>query len=338
MRLQDVVRKVLIGAALIAVIAGILLYSDRQQRNRDRSGATDVNRMYRIGIAYFAPEEGVDLCIKGLLDGLAEQGLVEGRNLVVLKAHAQAEISNIPTVLQNFDSQDLDLIIPLSTPCLAAACSVVKRKPVTFSYVYDPIAGGAGKSFTDHVPHVTGVGSFPDVAGTFEVIRQLVPGVKRIGTLYNSSEMNSVKVISVGRETCKKMGLTLEEVAITGTSEVHQAAQVLVTRDIQALWVTGDNTALQAMAAIGKVAADSRIPLIINDPEFVDKGALVAVGIGWHSSGYEAGKIAGRVLRGEQPRDIPFVNVAERKLVLNQAVAQKLGISLPAALREHAGL
>ena len=338
MKLPNVVRKVLIGTALIAVIAGILLYSDREQRRRNRSGATAANRIYKIGIAYFAPEEGVDLCIKGLIDGLGEQGFVEGRNLVVLKAHAQAEISNIPAVLQNFDSQDVDLIVPLSTPCLAAACNVVKRKPVTFSYVYDPIAGGAGKSFTEHVPHVTGVGSFPDVAGTFEVIRQLVPGVKRIGTLYNSSEMNSVKVISVGRETCQKMGLKLEEVAITGTSEVHQAAQVLVTRDIQALWVTGDNTALQAMAAIGKVAADSRIPLIINDPEFVDRGALAAVGIGWHRSGYEAGRMASRVLRGEKPRDIPFVNVAERKLVLNEAVAQKLGISFPAALRAQAGL
>jgi len=337
-KLPNVVRKVLIGTALIAVIAGILLYSDLEQRRRNRSGAAAANRIYKIGIAYFAPEEGVDLCIKGLIDGLGEQGFVEGRNLVVLKAHAQAEISNIPAVLQNFDSQDVDLIVPLSTPCLAAACNVVKRKPVTFSYVYDPIAGGAGKSFTEHVPHVTGVGSFPDVAGTFEVIRQLVPGVKRIGTLYNSSEMNSVKVISVGRETCQKMGLKLEEVAITGTSEVHQAAQVLVTRDIQALWVTGDNTALQAMAAIGKVAADSRIPLIINDPEFVDRGALAAVGIGWHRSGYEAGRMASRVLRGEKPRDIPFVNVAERKLVLNEAVAQKLGISFPAALRAQAGL
>jgi len=338
MKLLNLGRRLLIGTALIAVIAGILMYSDRAQRTRDNFGAAATNKIYKIGIAYFAPEEGVDLCIKGLVDGLGQQGFVEGRNLVVLKAHAQAEISNIPTVLQNFDSQDVDLIVPLSTPCLAAACSVVKRKPVTFSYVYDPIAAGAGKSFTEHVPHVTGVGSFPDVTGTFEVIRQLVPGVKRIGTLYNSSEMNSVKVISVGRETCKKMGLTLEEVAITSTSEVYQAAQVLVTRNIQALWVTGDNTALQAMAAIGKVAADSRMPLIINDPEFVDRGALAAVGIGWYKSGFEAGKMASRVLRGEKPRDIPFINVVERKLMLNQAVAQKLGIAFPAALRAQAAL
>ncbi len=54
--------------------------------------------------------------------------------------------------------------------------------------------------------------------------------------------------------------LELEEIAITGTSEVHQAAQVLATLRIQALWITGDNTALQAFSAIGKVAEDSDCP------------------------------------------------------------------------------
>ncbi len=333
MHIFDVARRLMIGTALIVGLAGLLLYSDRTHR---RDNAPGPGRIYRIGLAYFAPEEGADLCVQGVLDGLREQGFLEGRNLVVLKAHAQAEISNIPAMLQNFDAQDLDLIIPLSTPCLAAACNVVKKKPVTFVYVYDPIAAGAGKSFTDHLPHVTGVGSFPELDETFAVIRQLVPGVRRIGTLYNSSEANSRKAIAVGREACRKMGLQLEEVAITGTSEVYQAAQVLASRSIQALWITGDNTALQAFSAIAKVAAENRLPLVTNDPDFVVKGALAGVGIGWYRSGFEAGKMASRVLRGESPRDIPMVNVVERKLVLNETVARTLGISFPPELRKQA--
>ncbi len=336
MHLLELVRRLAIGAALIAAVSAILLHSDRTQKKTGARRAAAAGRTYKIGIVYFAPEEGADLCVKGVLDGLGEQGFIEGRNLEVRKAHAQAEISNIPAVLQNFDSQDVDLIIPLSTPCLAAACNVVRKKPVTFVYVYDPIAAGAGTSWNEHLPHVTGVGSFPELDETFEVIRQLVPHVRRIGTLYNSSEANSRKAIAVGRQACKKRGLELEEVAITGTSEVYQAAQVLATRDIEALWITGDNTALQAFSAIAKVAADHRLPLVINDPEFVGKGALAAVGIGWYRSGVEAGRIASRVLHGESPRTIPMINVVERKLVLNSAVARKLGITFPAALREQA--
>ena len=209
-------------------------------------------------------------------------------------------------MMQNFDSQGLDLIVPMSTPCLTAACNVVKKTPMTFVYVYDPIAAGAGKSWTDHRPNVTGVGSFPEIGETFDVIQELVPGVRQVGTLYNSSEANARKAMSVGSEACAARGLKLEEIAITSTSEVFQGAQVLATRDIQALWITGDNTALQAFSGIAKVAADHRLPMIINDPEFVDKGALAAIGIGWYKSGFEAGKMASRVLRGASPASIPM--------------------------------
>jgi putative tryptophan/tyrosine transport system substrate-binding protein len=330
MPLPESARRMAIGTALIILIASILLLADRQQQRRAASPtAPAAGRIYRVGIVYFAPEEGADLCIRGLLDGFASQGFVDGRNLAVYKAHAQAEISNIPAVLQNFDAQDLDVIVPLSTPCLAAACTAVKKKPVVFTYVYDPLAAGAGKSWTDHLPHITGVGSFPALQETFDLIRRLVPGVRAIGTLYNSSEANSRKAIAVGKEICDRMRLRLEQVAITGTSEVFQAAQVLAARDIQALWITGDNTALQAFSAIGKVAADHRLPLFTNDPDFVFKGALAAVGIGWYRSGFEAGQMASRVLRGESPAGIPMRNVVEKKLVLNFEVARALGISFP---------
>ena len=107
-----------------------------------------------------------------------------------------------------------------------------------------------------------------------------------MGTLYNSSEANSRKGDGSGTRDCSpKHGIKLEEVAITNTSEVYQAAQTLTSRNIQAFWITGDNTALQAFSGIAKVAAQAHLPLIINDPEFTDQGALVAVGIGWYQTG-----------------------------------------------------
>jgi ABC-type uncharacterized transport system substrate-binding protein len=286
-------------------------------------------RTYKLGIVYFAPEEGADLVLKAMSETLAQEGFVEGKNLEVKRAHAQGEISNIPALLQNFDSQPMDLIVTLTTPCLTGACAIVKHKPVVFTYVYDPVAAGAGKSATDHLPGVTGVGSFPPVDDTIELIQKLVPGVKSVGTLYNSSEANSRKVVSVARDLFKKRGIKLEEVTVTGTSEILQAAQVLTHRNIQAMWVTGDNTALQGFDGIVKAARDAKLPLIINDPEFTNRGALACVGLGWYQAGQAAGKLASRVLRGENPSSIPFEEVAIKKVVLNQDVAKTLGITFP---------
>ncbi len=291
---------------------------------------------HKIGLVYFAPEEGADACMKGLFDGLKDEGFEEGKNLEVRRAHAQGEISNIPMLIQNFDGSDVDVIVTMTTPVLSAAVAVAKRKPVVFTYVYDPIAAGAGKSATDHLPFVTGVGSFPPVAETVDTIKKLIPNVTSVGTLYNTSEANSVKVISTARPLFEKAGIQLQEVAITGTNEVFQAAQVLTQRGIQAMWVTGDNTALQGFDGIAKAARDAKLPLIINDPEFTSRGALVAVGIGWYETGRGAAKVLARVLRGESPKDIPFQEVAVKKLVLNQDVAKTLGITFPPDMLQEA--
>jgi putative tryptophan/tyrosine transport system substrate-binding protein len=284
---------------------------------------------HRIGLVYFAPEEGADMCMKGLFDGLKEQGIEERVNLEVRRAHAQAEIANIPLLIQNYDGSDVDVIVAMTTPVLTAAAAVARSKPVVFTYIYDPIAAGAGKSRTDHLPNVTGVYSFPPVQDTVDMIQRLVPGARSVGTLYNSSEANSVKVVGVARGIFEQRHIQLQEIAITGTSEVFQAAHVLTQRGVQALWVTGDNTAIQGFDAIVKAARDAKVPLIINDPEFVQRGALVAVGIGWYETGKAASKILARVLHGEHPRNIPFEEFAVKKVVLNQEVAKALGITFP---------
>ena len=330
---------------------------------RDKSAAAatpQTGRTFRIGVVYFAPEEGTDLVLKGLFDGLREKGFAEGKNLEVRRSHAQGEMANIPALLQNYDNQDVDLIVTLTTPtarakavqtrdqdvdlivtlttpCLTSACTVVKKKPVVFTYVYDPLAAGAGPTRTDHVPHVTGVGSFPPVADTIDLIQRLAPGVKAVGTLYNSSEANSRKVVSVARELFTRRGIRLEEVTVANSSEILQAAQVLTHRGIQAMWITGDNTAIQGFDAIARTAQDARLPLIINDPEFAGKGALACAGLGWYEAGRAAAEPASRILLGESPAKIPIAEVAVKKIVLNHDAARRLGITFPADLLREAG-
>jgi putative ABC transport system substrate-binding protein len=110
-------------------------------------------------------------------------------------------------MLQNFDASDVDLILPMTTPVISSACGMVRRKPVVFTYCSDPIAAGAGKSFTNHLAHVTGIGSFPPVQDMVDLIHATLPQAKSIGTIYNASEANSVKVVR-SRENCCRWNST----------------------------------------------------------------------------------------------------------------------------------
>jgi len=316
----------------------ILQPGGTEQSKTSRKLTPPPGRSFTIGVVYFGPDPVVESGLQGFIDGLEALQFIQGKNITVKRAHAQGEMVNIPNIIQSYLNQNVDLIVPLTTPVLTAASGLVKTTPVVFSVVYDPIAAGAGKTRIDHLPNVTGVGSFPPVEDTLTLLKELVPHLKAVGTLYNSSEANSRKVIAVSRPLFKNAGITLEEVTIGNSSEVYQAAQALATRDIQAMWITGDNTAFQAFEGIVKVAEDFGLPLIINDPEFTKRGALACQGLGFYKPAYVSATLAARVLLGEDPQNIPFEEVKDQKLCLNFEVAKRLGKNFPLPLIQKADL
>ena len=289
-------------------------------------------RSFKIGIAYFGPDEGTDSAIAGLMDGLRNLGIVEGRNLAVQKFHANGEIGGIPAMIQSLDASDVDVIVPFSTPVITAACAGVHHKPVVFTYCSDPVAAGAGKSFEDHLPFVTGIGSFPPVEDGVAMLKLTFPRLQRLGAIYNNAEANSVKIVSVLREVCARNGLQLIEAVANNTSEVVQAAQSLGARGAEAVYLPSDNTAYQAFEGLVGQLTAMKIPLVIDAPEYGSRGALAVVGVGYRQSGVAAAEPLARVLRGESPAKIPMRNVSDKKVIFNQDVARKLGVTFPPAV------
>ncbi len=124
--------------------------------------------------------------------------------------------------------------------------------------------------------------------------------------MHNPAEANSVKELSVAREIYRARGVRLEEVAIAGSNEVLQAVQILAGRDIQAIWIPGDNTAVEGYEGAVKGAKDARLPLITDECSDLPRGGLACLGISLRSAGVASGKLAGQVLLGANPKDLPL--------------------------------
>jgi ABC-type uncharacterized transport system substrate-binding protein len=314
---------------VVACLAGGFAGCSKPGTGTGQPAGAPGERVYRIGIASYAPDPGADRLLEGLYAGLEKEGFARGRNLEVDHKMAGGEIANIPLMLQSLDSQTMDAVVTLTTPVLASACKEVRRAPVVFCYVTDPIAAGAGASFTDHLPNVTGVGSLDPVEESFDIMTKLVPGLKAVGTLYNPSEANSTKVVSLAREVAKRRGIRLEEATINSTSDVLMAAQSLTLKNVGALWVATDNTAAQAFAAIGSTASKARLPLVANEKEQIAAGALIAVGPSWRQVGEITARKVAAVLRGAKPAGIPFENFVGATVLLNHGAAKQMGITFP---------
>jgi putative ABC transport system substrate-binding protein len=330
------------GFALIALFSAILLLSDLNHRKTASASTQTVGvqsgasgRVVKAAIVYFARDIGTDECVQGLIDGLSSSGFDEGKNLEIRRTDAQGEMINIPAILQNYDSTDVDLIMTVSTPCLAGACNKVKHKPVVFGCVTDPIAAGAGKSRSEHLPFLTGVGSFPPVSRMLEMMQKLVPDLRAVGVMYNPAEANSAKELTVAREIFRSRGVTLQEVAIAGSNEVLQAVQILAGRNIQIVWVPGDNTAIEGYEGAVKGAKDAGLPLVVDGCSELPRGGLACLGISLHQAATAAGKLAGRVIRGESPQGIPIEEVAVEEVGISRSNAEKLGITIPSEYRKY---
>ncbi|WP_269543083.1 ABC transporter substrate-binding protein [Cerasicoccus fimbriatus] len=317
------------------------VYIDAQGKRTERKSATPENlqaepgKQYKIAFAYYAPEESWERCQQGLIDGMAKLGFVEGKNLTITRSHAQAEMINIRPMLQNFDSTDVDVIVTFTTPVLQAATTAVEKHPVVFTYVTDPIAAGAGKSFTDHNPNLTGVGSMPPLKDTVKLTQLLLPNAKRIGTLYNSGEANSVKEVTTLKELLAEKNIELIGVTAGNSNEVIQAVQALVGRDLDAVYIPGDNTVYQAFAPVAEIIAEADLPLINSDPSA--EGPVLSVGPGYYFSGAGAAPLLARVLLGEDPANIPMENVSVNNAKFNAAVAQRLGIPVSEKFKQAIG-
>jgi putative tryptophan/tyrosine transport system substrate-binding protein len=159
-----------------------------------------------------------------------------------------------------------------------------------------------------------------------------VPGLRAVGTMYNPAEANSVKEISVAREVYERRGIRLEEVTIAGSSELLQAAQVLAGRNIQVIWIPGDNTCIEGYEGAVKGARDAHLPLFTDICSTLSRGGLACLGFSPRDSGVAAGKLAGRILLGASPEDIPLEEVVVEEKIISRSNADQLNIRIPAEL------
>ena len=128
---------------------------------------------------------------RGMREGLASR-LAEGRDYTVTARNAHGDIPTLSGIVDAAVSDDADLILTLSTPTLQATVQRVKTIPIVFSFSSNPIGAGAGASYEEHLPNVTGVPTVAAYEDVIRIIQELLPRARRLGTLVVPSEVNSV--------------------------------------------------------------------------------------------------------------------------------------------------
>ncbi len=301
----------------ILFTAVLLVFPACKKENRD---------LFTIGLFQVDDAPTLNSVRKGFISALEEAELIDGVNIRMVIRNGMGNIEEVQRIAQEFVSSRVDLIVPLSTPCLQAALHASSEIPIVFSSIANPFLVGAGRSVDDHLPNVTGISSEGPIKESLAFIKQILPETKRIGTLWTPSELNSKFYLDMAREGTKDLGLEIIAVPVNNKSEVLLAAQVLMNKKIDVIYQISDNTINASFEAVSRVADENAIPLFGGALFSTNLGACAALGWDFFEMGHKAGQVAIRVKNGESPAGIPIQYMKDIKLHLNLNAAAKQGV------------
>jgi len=314
-------KKKLLVIALAFFMAGILL-------------TPALAKNYKIGVTQIISHPAIDACRKGFYDQMAKDGFVEGKNVEYDFLNAEGDMSLVASIAKKFASAKKDLVFSISTPstqgCVAAAKGT--NIPIIFGAMTDPVSGKVVESWEKPGGNCTGASDWVEIAPQLKLFKEILPGIKKLGVVYNAGEANSVVQIKELKKAAPAFGITkIVEATAATTADVYAAANSLVGR-VDAIWICTDSTAVSALGAIVKICEKNKIPLFGAEEGTVTKGAICAVGFSYYKLGGEAGKIAARVLKGAKPADIPVVKAPLTDLYINLDAAKRMGVTIPKAV------
>lgn len=228
-----------------------------------------------------------------------------------------------------------DLVLAIATPSAMTMANETTEIPILITAVTDPVSAKLVKSLSKPGTNVTGTTDMNPVKDQLKLIKDLVPTAKKVGIIYNSSEINSQVQVDVADKAAPELGLQLVKVTVTASNEVMQAAQSLVGR-VDAIYLPTDNMVISSLSSVIKVAEENKIPVIAGESESVEKGALATIGIDYYQLGRTTGEMALRIIKGEKPQDMAIQGQDGTNIVLNLQAAKKMGVTVPEALQAKA--
>ncbi len=319
-------RRLWLGVGLIAAAGAVLLLSDPAFKT---SAESKTGRTLKVAVANFSSTVTLEEGQAGLLDGLAEEGFIDGQNIKITRFNAETDRATAIAIAKDVVSRDFDLILTVSTAMLQAVANANKetRRTHVFAITTDPWGAGIGVNRENpavHPPYMTGYGSLQPVAALFRLAREAKPDLKKVGVVWNPSEPNSEASTVMARAICKELGIELVEVTVDSSAGVAEAANAVLARSVQAIWAGGDVTVAVAFESVVAAARNRRVPVFTNMPGDVRKGALFSLGADYHEVGRVSGHLAARVLRGTSPAEIPVENFLPEQLAVNRPALEGL--------------
>ena len=272
--------------------------------------------------------------IAGFHRGLKEAHYVEGQNVAVQYRWAEDQSDRLPALAADLVDRQVTIIVAGANAAALAAKSATQTIPVVVSVGADPIKLGLVTSLNRPTGNVTGVSQFSNVleAKRLGLLRELVPGTAGIALLVNpnnpAAETQSIELTKAAHT----IRLQLYILNASSEHDFDPALVTLVQLKAGALVVGSDPLFNSQREKLVAIVGHHSIPAIYDRRDFVPIGGLMSYGANLGDAYRQVGIYTGRILKGEEPGDLPVVQPTKFDLVINLKTVKTLGLDVPPSL------
>lgn len=277
-----------------------------------------------VAVLMSADVDAYQAALTGFRDAIGDSG-----HRIVAEYDMQGDFGRGKKILAEIQSEVRpDMILAVGLWALQVAVNKAADVPVVYAMILNP------PSVIDSGAHnVTGASMNVPVEQPITLLRQLGPGIRRVGVMY--SLMNTGYLVQQAEAVARAEGLQLIARQIASPKEAIQAINSLQEEGIDALWILPDETVLdpKVLRYALLFSYRSRIPLLGLSERQAQMGALLSLSFASSEDiGRQAGELAKGILDGKPATQVPYTMARRLKLTVNLKAAQKLGMEIPESI------
>jgi putative ABC transport system substrate-binding protein len=287
-------------------------------------------RLPTIGFLGPGTPTGMNEWVAAFVQRLSELHRVVGNTVAIEYRWSEGRNDRLTEFADEFVQLKVDAIVTSGTPPVLALMQATSSIPIVFVAVGDPIANGLVKSLARPGGNVTGTSNLTrDLAGKrVEILRELVPGLRRLAILANVGNVAVVLEMRDAQAAARTLGYEVITLEVRRVEDIAPAFDTLKDR-VDAIYVVIDSLVNNDRLLLSHLALRVRLPTMNGGREAVEAGGLISYGPNFPELWRRGADYIDKILRGIKPADIPVEQPTKFDLVINLKTAKALGLAVP---------
>lgn len=283
--------------------------------------------VYNVGICQLVQHVALDAATEGFQDALIE---LLGDRVVFELQNASGDSATCATIVNQFVSSDVDLILANATAPLQSAAAATNKIPILGTSITDYATALEIDNWTGTTgTNISGTSDLAPLAEQAAMLNELFPDATNVGLLYCSAEPNSEYQVNVVEAALKDLGYTCKRYTFADSNDIA-AVVTTASAESDVLYIPTDNTAASATEVIDNICRPAGVPIIAGEEGICAGCGVATLSISYYDLGYATGKMAYEILvNGKDISTMPVEFAPQVTKKYNAAICEELGITIP---------